>query len=31
MFLFFDLDSLKQMLNKYKVLRGECLSNNQWI
>ena len=29
MFLFFDLDSLKQMLNKYKVLRGECLSNNQ--
>ena len=28
MFLFFDLDSLKQMLNKYKVLRGECLGNN---
>ena len=28
MFLFFDLDSLKQMVNKYKVLRGECLSNN---
>ena len=28
MFLFFDLESLKQMVNKYKVLRGECLSNN---
>ena len=28
MFLFFNLDSLKQMLNKYKVLRGECIGNN---
>lgn len=28
MFLFFNLNSLKQMVNKYKVLRGECLSNN---
>ena len=28
MFLFFDVDSLKQALNKYKVLRGECLANN---
>ena len=27
MFLFFNNDSLKQMLNKYKVLRGECLGN----
>ena len=29
MFLFFNLNSLKQMVDKYKVLRGECLSNNQ--
>lgn len=28
MFLFFNLNSLKQMVNKYKVLKGECISNN---
>ncbi len=29
MFLFFNINSLKQMINKYKVLRGECLGNSK--